>query len=175
MTLPANIRVNVSAPFPSLVLGTGGINVVKVNGVWTISPDFAALSVITSLADPTSKEVWVFDPVTGVYNVMTLAVLVSLFAGTVGTGLLDFGAFPGASDATLTVTGLPGISASAAVEAWISPVATSDHTADEHLANPPRVYAGNIVANVGFTIYGVNDDRGDELTYGKWSVNWRYQ
>lgn len=99
MTLPANIRVNVSAPFPSLVLGTGGIKVVKVNGVWTITPDFASLAVIAapSVTDPTSKELWIFDPITGIYNVLTLAGLgdtlysaTSLSSLLIGTGSKTF-------------------------------------------------------------------------------------
>jgi|SRR5215831_13461579 len=36
MTLPANIRTNVGAPFPSLVKGSGPISLIKLNGVWTI-------------------------------------------------------------------------------------------------------------------------------------------
>ena len=96
--------------------------------------------------------------------------------GYTGTALLDFGAFPGASDAALAVTGQGAIAASSIVQCWITPVATADHSADEHLANPPRVQAGNIAAGTGFTIYGFNDDRiGDTRVYGAWSVNWRWQ
>jgi len=36
MVLPANIRVNVGAPFPTLVRGSGPISLLKVNGIWTI-------------------------------------------------------------------------------------------------------------------------------------------
>jgi hypothetical protein len=36
MTLPANIRVNLTAPFPALVQGIGPISVAKANGIWTI-------------------------------------------------------------------------------------------------------------------------------------------
>ena len=59
--------------------------------------------------------------------------------GYTGTALLDFGAFPGASDAALAVTGQSAIAANSIVQCWIAPVATGDHSADEHLANPPRV------------------------------------
>lgn len=88
---------------------------------------------------------------------------------------IDFGAFPGVSDVTLAITGLSDIEAGSTVEAWIYPQASDDHTLDEHIANPPNIYAGNIVAGTGFTIYGVNNDRGDFLTYGKWSVAYRWQ
>jgi hypothetical protein len=73
-----------------------------------------------------------------------------------GTGLLDFGAFPGASDAQLVITGQAGIVSGSYVEAWIFPAATTDHTADEHWVEPLKVMAGNIVAGTGFTIYGIN-------------------
>ena len=36
MTIPANIRFNLNAPFPSLVTGTGPITVSKMNGIWQI-------------------------------------------------------------------------------------------------------------------------------------------
>jgi hypothetical protein len=76
-----------------------------------------------------------------------------------GTALLDFGAFPGASDATVAVTGQAGIVAGSLVEAWILPAATADHSADEHFVEPLRVMAGNIVAATGFTIYGLNTNQ----------------
>src|SRR5579883_1283738 len=47
MTLPANIRVNVSAPFPALVKGSGLIAVGKSNGVWTVSFNALGLGVQT--------------------------------------------------------------------------------------------------------------------------------
>lgn len=35
MTLPANIRVNLTSPFPSLVRGSGPVTLGKQNGIWT--------------------------------------------------------------------------------------------------------------------------------------------
>ena len=99
-----------------------------------------------------------------------------------GTTTIDFGAFPGSTDATATVTGQATILAGSLAEAWISPVATSDHTADEHWVDPPEVYAGNVVAGTGFTIYGVIKKRSEigpssrtvdvPRIYGQWTVNW---
>jgi hypothetical protein len=74
-----------------------------------------------------------------------------------GTALLDFGAFPGASDASVAVTGQAGILAGSLVEAWLFPAATADHTADEHWVETIEVMAGNVVAGTGFTIYGINE------------------
>src|SRR5205814_4406692 len=89
-------------PFPAAVAGNGGIKVAKTNGLWTIAPDFSALVPISALANPTSKQVWVFDPVTGDYNVLTLgAVGGSLFSATsttsvgIGTGAKSFLTQPG--------------------------------------------------------------------------------
>ena len=122
--------------------------------------------------------------------------------GTQGTATLDFGAFPGGSDASVAVTGQATIVAGSFVEAWITPALTTDHTADEHLVETLKVMAGNIVAGTGFTIYGVNTSQLNEpLTspgvssfrtaattvygfvgasvggagtrlYGKWNISW---
>lgn len=76
--------------------------------------------------------------------------------GAQGTTTIDFGAFPGKSDASVAVTGQAAIVAGSLVEAWLYPVATADHSADEHMVESIRVVAGNIVAGTGFTIYAFN-------------------
>lgn len=76
-----------------------------------------------------------------------------------GTATLDFGAFPGASDASVAVTGQTAITAGALVEAWLFPATTADHSPDEHLVETIRVMAGDVVAGTGFTIYGVNTNQ----------------
>jgi hypothetical protein len=78
--------------------------------------------------------------------------------GSRGTTTIDFGAFPGKSDATATVTGESGILSSSLVEAWILPADTADHTADEHVVDAPTITAGNLVVGVGFTVYAVARD-----------------
>jgi hypothetical protein len=93
--------------------------------------------------------------------------------GAQGTTTIDFGAFPGASDASVAVTGQTGILSGSLVEAWIRLEASADHTADEHLVEPIEIQAGNIVAGTGFTIYGINRTPvGDTTVYGVWKVNW---
>jgi hypothetical protein len=72
-----------------------------------------------------------------------------------GTVILDFGAFPGKSDASVFVS-QPTITAGSLVEAWIFPANTADHTADEHMLETLKVFAGNVQAGVGFTVYGFN-------------------
>lgn len=76
--------------------------------------------------------------------------------GAQGTAVLDFGVFPGKSDASADVTGQAAIVAGSLVEAWIRPVATADHTDTEHMLETLKVFAANIVAGTGFTIYGFN-------------------
>lgn len=87
-----------------------------------------------------------------------------------GTVLLNFGAFPGKTDATVVVTGQAGIVSGSLVEAWILPAATTEHTADEHWVENIQVMAGNIVAGTGFTIYGRTLD--SSRMYGNFNVAW---
>jgi hypothetical protein len=69
-----------------------------------------------------------------------------------GTAVVDFGAFPGAASASVTVTGQTGIGAGSLVEAWVWPAATADHTVGEHLVEQLRVVAHTITPGVGFVI-----------------------
>lgn len=82
--------------------------------------------------------------------------------GAQGIVSIDFGAFPGKSDAAVVVTGQTSIVAGSLVEAWIRPEATADHTADEHMVESLKVIAGNIVAGTGFTIYAFNTSQINE-------------
>lgn len=76
--------------------------------------------------------------------------------GAQGTTTVDFGSFPGSSHTKVTVTGQASILSSSLVEAWVVPIATSDHTADEHVLEPIRVYVSDVVAGTGFTIHAIN-------------------
>lgn len=96
-----------------------------------------------------------------------------------GTTTVDFGAFPGKSDTSVAVTGQAGIVAGSVVGAWLRPVATADHTADEHLLETLRIEAGNIVAGTGFTIYALNtnqipDPKQSPRIYGLFNVAWAW-
>lgn len=112
--------------------------------------------------------------------------------GATGTALIDFGSYPGGSDASLVITGQGAIISGSLVEAWILPANTTDHTADEHVVDPPRCIAGNVIAATGFTIYLVNEDKcygidginggkgigktvpnsNNAMCYGVWQVAW---
>lgn len=114
--------------------------------------------------------------------------------GAQGTAIVDFGPFPGQSDAIVTVSA-PGILAGSLVEAWIEPIATSTvngtHSADEHMIETLGVWAdqSSIVPNVSFNIHMFNKTTLDEATltigslgsaiggigttiYGPWQVGW---
>jgi hypothetical protein len=71
MTFKLRSRVN----FPANVTATGGIAVEKENGIWTIHPQFSDLVSIpaSSVADPTTQQIWIFNPSDESYAVLTLA------------------------------------------------------------------------------------------------------
>lgn len=75
MTLPANIRVATSVPFPSKVKGSGVVAVAKADGVWTVSLNFGALPATAFLPNPTSTYALVWDSQTETYYRVLLAQL----------------------------------------------------------------------------------------------------
>lgn len=94
-----------------------------------------------------------------------------------GTVVVDFGAFPGADSATVTVTGIAG--SPTLGEAWIVPVGTADHSADEHVLAAPKVFAGTpsggsmLITAVpqpgeGWGARNASHPR----CYGQWTVGW---
>ena len=102
--------------------------------------------------------------------------------GSVG---LDFGAWPGNLLTSVDIIGQVAIQAypTSLVECWIIPLATVDHTADEHPLESFEVFAGNIIAGTGFTIYGVSEwiAGGQAKEYGGnsrfapwglWTIGW---
>lgn len=58
-----------------------------------------------------------------------------------GTTTINFGAFPGSVEASADVTGQTGLVATSRLDAWVMPIATADHSADEHLIEELRVRA----------------------------------
>lgn len=88
-----------------------------------------------------------------------------------GTTAIDFGAFPGVTDATVDVTGQAGIVAGSLVGAWVRPEATAEHSVDEHRVEALEVVADTIVAATGFTIFG---RAGNNRLYGNWTLAWAW-
>lgn len=125
-------------------------------------------------------------------------------SGAAGVTTIDFGAFPGGSDATVTVTGQTGIVSGSVLQAWLVAQPTADHTADEHRVETISVTCGNIVPNTSFDIYATNTSQLNEplveaglatfrstaatvygyagrsvggqgtRIYGTWTVHWRW-
>lgn len=75
-----------------------------------------------------------------------------------GSIKIDFGAFPGKSDAEVIVSGQTNILATSQIEAWIMPADTVDHTADEHMLESIKVFAdkSSIVVGTSFVIKAFN-------------------
>lgn len=98
--------------------------------------------------------------------------------GAQGTTMIDFGAFPGSTYTTVAVTGQGSILTGSLAQAEIRPVATGDHSIEEHMAAPIKLWAANIVAGTGFTIhalvvYPIADTNGVAIRmYGQFNVFW---
>jgi hypothetical protein len=79
MTLPANIRINTSLPFPAIAKGSGPVLVSKVNGIWTVGLSFAILAVQSPPpANFPNDFVIVYDSVANTFFKMPLSLLTSL-------------------------------------------------------------------------------------------------
>lgn len=76
MTLPANIRVNVGAPFPALVKASGPVTVGRANGTWTLglSPMIVAPQ-SPAIGSYATDYVLVFDSISNIWFRMPLAQL----------------------------------------------------------------------------------------------------
>lgn len=96
-----------------------------------------------------------------------------------GVTTVDFGSFPGSDFATVTLTAADAADPNAILIAQVVPIATADHSADEHLVDPPRVGAINN-GDGTITINAVPRDAipspipPDPMPYGKWSVAWGF-
>ena len=76
MAPPANIRVNVAAPFPALVKAAGLITVGKAAGIWTIGFSIAQLGVeIPAIPNYPTDYLLVFDAVAGNFFKLPLSSL----------------------------------------------------------------------------------------------------
>jgi len=89
-----------------------------------------------------------------------------------GTATVNFGAFPGSTDTSVAVTGQTGILAGSIVQAWIRPAVTADHSEMDHIVDPPRIVAGEIVAGVGFTIRAFTENT--RRHHGEYAVQWTW-
>ena len=84
---------------------------------------------------------------------------------------VDFGAWPGATEAGVAVA-FPAVSTAAPLAAWVQAGETVDHSADEHRVETITAMAGGVVPGVGFTVYCRST--GPWRLYGKFAVGWAY-
>ncbi len=77
MTLPANVRVNVGAPFPSLVKQSGPITITKSLGIWTVGFQIINFGDLPPGTDPTQVYVLVFNNLNKVFQRESLSALLS--------------------------------------------------------------------------------------------------
>jgi hypothetical protein len=125
------------------------------------SGDFARRTVTAPVA--AADYVEFLDATDGAVKRCLISAISGGGAGATGIAEVDFGAFPGVSDASVAVTGQAAIDSSTSqVQAWLMAKATTDHTADEHRIETISVTAGNIVTGTGFTIYAQNTSQLNE-------------
>ena len=89
----------------------------------------------------------------------------------VGQATLSFGNTSGSEQATVDVTGQTNIQASSNIIVGVVPVATPTNFLEDIIGSDLAVFAGNIIAAVGFTIYGVS--RSGKLQ-GDYTVQWTW-
>jgi hypothetical protein len=74
MALPANIRVNMSVPFPAMVTGSGPITIGKANGVWQVGFSIATLGSIVPPAGNYATDFLIgFDSIAGTFFKVALS------------------------------------------------------------------------------------------------------
>jgi hypothetical protein len=87
--------------------------------------------------------------------------------GAQGSVTVDFGT--GKIDTSLAVTGQGGIVSGSLVEAWLSGLSTSNNLTDAGFAEDMLVFAGDIVAGTGFTVYAFCKFG---RAFGQYVINW---
>lgn len=92
--------------------------------------------------------------------------------GVSGVAIVDFGAFPGAIDASVAVTGQTSITADSVISVRARLADTADHSADEHRVEDLAFAGGAIDPAASFTIFARSTDK--QRRYGQWAVGWSY-
>lgn len=104
--------------------------------------------------------------------------------GASGTTTLDFGAFPGTAEAVSDVSGQSGFVSTSEYEAWVEPIATADHSADEHDSADLEVRAHyltdgtiRIIGRCNTTPQQIRHNRGEPTynrLFGQYTVGWTW-
>ncbi len=91
-------------------------------------------------------------------------------AGASGTTSVNFGSK--STDTTATVTGQTSILSGSLVDVRLYPSATASNTADNHWVEDLEVYAGNVVAGTGFTVYAKCRTG---FAHGSYNISWKWE
>lgn len=89
--------------------------------------------------------------------------------GADGITTINFGAFPGATDAFVDVATV-GVVVTSRVEGWMhGNAATAEHSVDEHFVENTTVF-GRYLSNGNIRIHALTNDK--TRRYGNWNVGW---
>jgi hypothetical protein len=101
MTLPANVRVNTSVPFPSLVKASGPITLAKASGIWTVGFNISNLGTqVPPSQNFPSDYLIVYDAVAGTFFKMSITALANsiISGGRTQRSITSSGQLPLASN-----------------------------------------------------------------------------
>lgn len=83
--MTATVKLRGKVNFPTTVTAEGGFQIVKLNGVWTLSPKWTDLTLETTIPDAAGRQLWTLDPVNNVYTRLSVQALIdNLPAGPEG-------------------------------------------------------------------------------------------
>ena len=83
--MTATVKLRGKVNFPATVTAEGGFQIVKANGVWTLSPKWDDLTLETTIPDAEARQLWTLDPVNNVYARLSVQALIdNLPAGPPG-------------------------------------------------------------------------------------------
>ncbi len=74
--MTATVKLRGKVNFPATVTAEGGFQIVKANGVWTLSPKWDDLTLETTIPDAEARQLWTFDPVNNVYARLSVQALI---------------------------------------------------------------------------------------------------
>lgn len=74
--MSATVKLRGKVNFPATVTAEGGFQIVKANGVWTLSPKWDDLTLETTIPDPEARQLWTLDPVNNVYARLSIQALI---------------------------------------------------------------------------------------------------
>jgi hypothetical protein len=71
------VRGRVLSKIPATFSATGGLDITKTNGVWTLSPDLETLNEVGSISDAGVLFTWVWNSETGAYSRISFQTVIS--------------------------------------------------------------------------------------------------